>query len=180
MFLLRPWTFSLLQKGKSMRSSFALLSTNDLWGVYCPDRSMLVPPEWTSALIWILVFSWYRDLHFSPWLNFRDLSVELCLSRTQWTLQTGGHPAQWFPTTNTISMMPAYTSSVPVVSKSRHTWIFHVFGTELNTNLKANRSTCQAQVKKQLANPKIPHHPKSQHVCGASMLRITQVCLTTS
>lgn len=39
-------------------------------------------------------------------------------------------------------MMPAYTSNVPEAGKLRYTWIFCVFGTEPNTNLKANRSPC--------------------------------------
>lgn len=110
--------------------------------------SMLVPPEWTSALIWIRVF-WTMYLRHDtkiyasrPRVNFRDLSVKLCLSRAQWNHQKGGHPGKRFLMTNTISMMPAYTSSVPEVAKFRYTWIFCVFGTEPNTNLKANRSLC--------------------------------------
>lgn len=143
MFLLRPWTFSLLQKGKNTCSSFC--PAEDLWGVYFPGRQharttwMNVGSDLNPCVLNSVSGTWYRDLHFSPWPNFRDLSVELCLSRAQWTHLKEDHPAKWSPMTNTISVTPAYTSSVPEASKLRSTWIFLVFGTECNTNLKANR-----------------------------------------
>lgn len=167
MFLIRSWTSASYEKWKSFCLQFLFLLPcwvpNIFQGYIFLACSMLVPADWTSALIWILVFlTMYLGHDTKNWasglqVNLRDLSVELCLTRAQWTHQKGGHQGKCFTKANTNSTTSAYISRVPEVCKLGCTWIFRVFGPQPSTNLKASRSKMLDRSEKQLANPK--HSP---------------------
>lgn len=133
MFLIRSWTLACHQKWKSfcLPSLFLLpCSVPKIFeGSIFLARSVLVPAEWTSALIWIRVF-WTTYLGHDTKssasglrVNFGDLSVQLCLTRALWTHQkrrARGHKGKCFPKTNTSSTTSAYVSSIPEVCKLDH------------------------------------------------------------